>query len=139
MKLCWFFRRGLVAYQEGMLGQRRSLWVAQHLATCPACQQELRAQRQLTALLRSLPPPARSETYLPEALQRLQMKIRQESPASGGPGWFDYLAGSATNPAHAMVSVALVAMALFGTVTYLGLEDEVVIFFISYVLPMMLY
>jgi anti-sigma factor RsiW len=139
MQMCWFFRRSLVAYQAGMLGQQSSLRMARHLAACPACQQELQAQRRLTSLLHSLPPPSRPETYWSGALQQLQMKIRQRPPESGGLGWFDYLTGFATNPAHALVSVALVGMALFGTVIYLGLEDEALIFFISYVLPMMLY
>jgi hypothetical protein len=46
--------------------------------------------------------------------------------------------GSSDNPAHALISVALVGMALFGTVTFLGLEDEAFIFFTSYLLPIVL-
>jgi hypothetical protein len=36
------------------------------------------------------------------------------------------------------VPVALVGMALFGTVTFLGLEDEAFVFFTSYFLPIVL-
>jgi hypothetical protein len=37
-----------------------------------------------------------------------------------------------------LVSVALVGMALFGTVTFLGLEDAAFIFLTSYLLPIVL-
>src|SRR5262245_11273453 len=139
MKLCWFIRRYLVAYQDEMLGQRRALWVARHLRTCLACQRELHTQQRVTALLRSLPYPSRQATYWPEALQQLQMKTRQQPPEAYRSGWFDYLTGAFASPAHALVSVALVGMALLGTVTFLGLGDEVLITFISYILPIMQY
>jgi anti-sigma factor RsiW len=138
MKLCWLIRMSLVPYQEGTLGRRRALWVAHHLHTCPACQRELQALRRVTHLLHSLPSPARPSVYWPGALQQLGRQIRQRPPEPVRPAWFDYLGGSSENPAHALVSVALVGVALFGTVTFLGLEDEALSFFTSYLLPLML-
>jgi anti-sigma factor RsiW len=138
MKLCWLIRRRLVGYQDGTLGRRSALRVAHHLHTCPACQGELQGLQRVTQLLRSLPGPSRPSTYWPGALQQLQRKVQQRSPEPIGPGWFDYIRGSSENPAHALVSVALVGMALFGTVTFLGLEDEAFTFFTSYLLPLML-
>jgi len=45
---------------------------------------------------------------------------------------------SPESPVQALVPVALVGMALFGTVTFLGLEDEAFVFFTSYLLPIVL-
>ena len=138
MKLCWSIRRVLGAYQDGTLGQRRALRVARHLHTCPACQRELLELQRVTRLLQSLPGPSRPSAYWPGALRQLQRKIQQRPPEPVRPGWFDYLTGSSEYPAQALVSVALVGMALFGTVTFLGLEDEAFIFFTSYLLPIVL-
>jgi anti-sigma factor RsiW len=138
MQLCWSIRRVLGAYQDGTLGQRRALRIARHLHTCPACQRELLELQRVTRLLQSLPGPSRPPAYWPGALRQLQRKIQQRPPEPVRPGWFDYLTGSSEYPAQALVSVALVGMALFGTVTFLGLEDEAFIFFTSYLLPIML-
>ena len=138
MKLCWSIRRVLGAYQDGTLGQRRALRIARHLHTCPACQRELLELQRVTRLLQSLPGPSRPSAYWPGALRQLQRKIQQWPPEPVRPGWFDYLRGSSEYPAQALVSVALVGMALFGTVTFLSLEDEAFIFFTSYLLPIVL-
>jgi anti-sigma factor RsiW len=138
MKLCWTIRRVLGPYQDGTLGQRRALRIARHLHTCPACRRELLELQRVARLLQSLPTPSRPSAYWPGALRQLRRKIQQQRPEPVRPGWFDYLTGSAQYPAHALVSVALVGMALFGTVTFLGLEDEAFIFFTSYVLPIVL-
>jgi anti-sigma factor RsiW len=138
MKLCWSIRRVLSAYQDGALGQRRALGVACHLHTCPACQRELLELQRVTRLLQSFPGPSRPSAYWPGALRQLQRKIQQRPPEPVRRGWFDYLTGSSEYPAQALLSVALVGMALFGTVTFLGLEDEAFIFFTSYFLPIVL-
>ena len=138
MKMCWPIRRVLGAYQDGALGQRRAQRVGRHLHTCPACQRELQELQRVTHLLHSLPGPSRPSAYWPGALRQLQGKIQQRPRAPVRSGWLDYLMGSSDNPAHALVSVALVGMALFGTVTFLGLEDEAFIFFTSYLLPIVL-
>jgi anti-sigma factor RsiW len=138
MKMCWSIRRGLVAYQDGTLGQRRAQRVARHLPTCPTCQRELLELQRVTRLLQSLSGPSRPSTYWPGALRQLQTKIQQQPPEPVRPDWFDYLTGSSEYPAQALVSVALVGMALFGTVTFLGLEGEAFIFFTSYLLPIVL-
>jgi len=138
MKMCWSIRRGLVAYQDGTLGQRRAQRVARHLPTCPTCQRELLELQRVTRLLHSLPAPSRPSAYWPGALRRLQGKIQQQPRDPVRSSWFDYLTYSSENPAQALVSVALVGMALFGTVTFLGLEDEAFIFFTSYLLPIVL-
>ena len=138
MKMCWPIRRVLCAYQDGALGHRRAQRVGRHLHTCPACQQELQELQRVTHLLHSLPGPSRPSAYWPGALRQLQGKIQQRPRAPVRSGWLDYLTGSSDNPAQALVSVALVGMALFGTVTFLGLEDEAFIFFTSYLLPIVL-
>ena len=92
----------------------------------------------MTHLLHALPRPSRPSTYWPGALQQLQRKIQQRPREPVRPGWGDYLTGSSEYPAQALISVALVGMALFGTVTFLGLEDEAFTFLTSYLLPMVL-
>jgi anti-sigma factor RsiW len=138
MKMCWPIRRVLCAYQDGALGHRRAQRVGRHLHTCPACQQELQELQRVTYLLHSLPGPSRPSAYWPGALRQLQGKIQQRQRDPIRSGWLDYLTCSLDNPAQALVSVALVGMALFGTVTFLGLEDEAFIFFTSYLLPVVL-
>jgi anti-sigma factor RsiW len=138
MKMCWPIRRVLGAYQDGALGHRRAQRVGRHLHTCPACQQELQELQRVTHLLHSLPGPSRPSAYWPGALRQLQGKIQQRPQDPIRSGWLDYLTCSLDNPAQALVSVALVGMALFGTVTFLGLEDEAFIFFTSYLLPIVL-
>jgi anti-sigma factor RsiW len=138
MKMCWSIRRVLGAYQDGALGHRRAQRVGRHLHTCPACQRELQELQRVTHLLHSLPTPSRPSAYWPGALRQLQGKIRQRPRDPIRSGWLDYLTCSSDNPAQALVSVALVGMALFGTVTFLGLEDEAFIFFTSYLLPIVL-
>ena len=138
MKMCWPIRRVLCAYQDGALGHRRAQRVGRHLHTCPACQQELQELQRVTHLLHSLPSPSRPSAYWPGALRQLQGKIQQRPRDPIRSGWLDYLTCSLDNPAQALVSVALGGMALFGTVTFLGLEDEAFIFFTSYLLPIVL-
>jgi Putative zinc-finger len=128
MKMCWSIRRVLGAYQDGALGHRRAQRVGRHLHTCPTCQRELQELQGVTHLLHSLPG----------ALRQLQGKIQQRPRDPIRSSWLDYLTCSSDNPAQALVSVALVGMALFGTVTFLGLEDEAFIFFTSYLLPIVL-
>ena len=138
MKMCWSTRRILSAYQDGALGHRRAQQVGRHLHTCPACQRELQELQRVTRLLHSLPIPSRPSEYWPGALLQLQRKIQQRPRPPVRSGWLGYLTCSLDNPAQALVSVALVGMALFGTVTFLGLEDEAYIFFTSYLLPIVL-
>jgi anti-sigma factor RsiW len=138
MKLCWLIRRGLFAYQDGTLGQRKTQQVTRHLHTCPTCRQEFLELQRVTHLLHSLPAPARPSTYWPGALRRLQGSIQPRPTEPVRSGWFDSLTGLCENPAHVLVSVTLVGMALFGTVTFLGLEDAAFILLTSYLLPIVL-
>jgi anti-sigma factor RsiW len=138
MKMCWSIRRVLCAYQDGALGQRRSQRVARHLHACPACQRELLDLQRVTLVLRSLSGPSRPPEYWPWALLRLQEKLRHQPREPVRSSWLDYLRCSPEAPAQALVPVALVGMALFGTVTFLGLEDEAFVFFTSYLLPIVL-
>ena len=138
-KMCWSIRKALEAYQDGTLRHRKAQRVARHLPMCPACQRELLQRQRLTTLLHSLPGPSRPSEYWPGALLQLQRKMQQRPPAPVRPGWLDCLTCAPDNPAQALVPVALVGMALFGTVTFLGLEDEAFVFFTSYILPMVLH
>ena len=138
MKMCWLIRAGLVAYQDGTLGPRRAQRVARHLRTCHTCARELQDLQRVTHLLHALPGPSRPSAYWPAALRQLQGKIQQRPPEPVRSSWSNYLTGLSENPAHALVSVTLVGMALFGTVTFLGLEEAAFIFVTSYLLPMVL-
>ena len=138
MKMCWLFRRALGAYQDGALGRRRAQRVVRHLHTCPACQRELLELQRVTYLLRSLPRPSRAPDYWLSTLHQLQGKVQHLPRYSIRSTWLEYLRGSPENPAQALVPVTLISMALFGTVTFLGLEDEAFAFFASYLLPMAL-
>src|SRR5215510_7679117 len=123
MSMCWSIRRVLAPYDDGALGQRRAQRVTRHLRTCPACQRELLELQRMTRLLHCLPAPSRPPAYWPGMFLQLQSKIQQQSNAAGRSAWLDYLTWSSANPAQALVPVALVSMALFATVTFLGLED----------------
>jgi anti-sigma factor RsiW len=138
MKMCWSIRRVLGAYQDRALGHRRAQRVARHLHTCPACQQELLDLQRVTLFLQSLPGPSRPPEYWPRALSQLRGKLQQRPREPVRSGWLDFLRCSAETPAQALVPVALVGMALFGTVTFLGLEDEAFVLFTSYLLPIVL-
>ena len=138
MKTCWLIRRGLVAYQDGTLERRRAQRVARHLLTCHTCARELQDLQRVTYLLHALPPPSRPSAYWPAALRQLQGKMQQRPPEPVRSSWFTYLTGLSENPAHALVSVSLVGMALFGTVTFLGLEEAAFSFVTSYLLPILL-
>ena len=65
--------------------------------------------------------------------------MQQRTPEPVRSGWLDFLTRVPNNPAQALVPLALVGMALFGTVTFLGLEDEAFVFFASYLLPIVLH
>jgi anti-sigma factor RsiW len=135
---CWSIRSALGAYEDGGLGPRRAQRVARHLHRCPACQRELLERQRVTLLLRSLPGPSRPPDYWPDALLRLQRKMQQRPRHPIRSALVDYLRGSAGNPAQALLPVTLVGMAVFSTVTFLGLEGEAVLFFTSYLLPIVL-
>jgi anti-sigma factor RsiW len=138
MKMCWLVRRGLVAYQDGALGRRRAERVTRHLYTCPACRRDFLELQQVTLLLRSLPGPSRPSEYWPWALLQLQGKIQQRPRYPSRSSVLEYLRGSPENPAQALVPVTLASIAFFGTVAYLGLEDEAFVFFTAYLLPIIL-
>ena len=138
MRMCWSIRRTLGAHEDGMLGSRRAQRVAHHLRACPACQREFRERQRVTLLLRSLQGPSRAPEYWPHALLQLQGRIPQRPRDPSRSALLDYLRGSATNPAQALLPVTLVGMALFSTVTFLGLEAEAVVLFTSYLLPIVL-
>jgi anti-sigma factor RsiW len=139
MQMCWSIRKALDAYQDGTLGERRAQRVARHLHTCQACQRELLERQRLTHLLNSLPAPSRPSEYWPGALLQLQRKMQQRPRDPVRSGWLDFLTRVPDNPAQALVPVALGGMALFGTIAFLGLEDEAFVFFASYLLPIVLH
>jgi hypothetical protein len=94
--------------------------------------------QQVTHLLHSLPGPSRPSDYWPGAIQHLQGKIRQQAQAPIRTAWRDCLTWSSARPAQALIPVSLIGMALFATVTFLGLEGEAFTFFNSYLLPFVL-
>ncbi|SRR6266498_1665596 len=138
MKMCWSVRRALVAYQDGALGRRRAQRVARHLHTCAACQRDLAELQRVTLLLRSLPGLSRPPEYWPWALRQLRGKIQQLTRYPIRSSWLEYLRGTPESPTQALVPLALVSMALFSTLTLLGLEQEAFVFFSSYLLPIVL-
>jgi hypothetical protein len=138
MRMCWLIRRALGAYEDRMLGGRSAQRVGRHLQACPTCQREFRERQRLTLLLRSLQGPSRPPEYWPHALLQLQRKIQQRPRYPLRSALLDYLRSSAGNPAQALLPVTVVSMALFNTVTFLGLEAEAVVFFTSYLLPYVL-
>ena len=138
MMRCWLIRRVLAPYQDGALGHGRAQRVGRHLRTCPACQRELLALQQVTHLLHSLPGPSRSSDYWPRAIQQLRRTIQRQPRAPVRSAWLDCLTWSPANPVQALIPVSLIGMALFATVTFLGLEEEAFTFFNSYLLPIVL-
>ena len=77
----------LSLYLDGELAPPEALEMAQHLRTCPTCQQEAAVHRRLQALLRTALPAEEVPARLWTAIQ---YRIAQESlaptqPASGRP------------------------------------------------------
>ncbi len=138
MKICWSVRKALVAYQDGALGRRRTQGVAHHLHTCAACQRDLVELQRVTLLLRSLSGPSRPPEYWPKALRQLRGKMQQLTRDPIRSSWLEYLRGTPESPTQALVPLALVSVALFSTLTLLGLEQEAFVFFSSYLLPLVL-
>jgi anti-sigma factor RsiW len=138
MKICWSIRRALVAYQDGALGHRRAQRIARHLHTCAACRRDLVELQRVTRLLHSLPDPSRPPEYWPSAVLQLRGKLQQLARHPMRSSWLDYLRAMPESPAQALVPLALVSVALFSTLTHLGLEEEAFVFFSSYLLPIIL-
>jgi anti-sigma factor RsiW len=138
MKICWSIRRALVAYQDGALGHRRAQRIARHLHTCAACRRDLVELQRVTRLLHSLPDPSRAPEYWPSAVLQLRGKLQQLAPHPMRSSWLGYLRAMPESPAQALVPLALVSVALFSTLTHLGLEEEAFAFFSSYLLPIIL-
>lgn len=77
-----YVKEWLGAYLDGELSADRRSWVEEHLATCPACQQELLALRALSKLLHADPAPA---PFLePEAFSR---QVLKQLPRPVQPAW----------------------------------------------------
>jgi anti-sigma factor RsiW len=73
----------LAAYYDGELHGSRQQQVEEHLSSCPACQVELGALRQLSLLLQEAPVP---ESQLSAGRFRAQVMLRLP-PAIRRPGW----------------------------------------------------
>ena len=72
----------LSLYLDGELAPSEAREVADHLRTCPTCQQEVAAYRRLQALLRTALP----EEEVPARLwTSIHHRLVQESPATGAP------------------------------------------------------
>ena len=72
----------LSLYLDGELAPPEALEMAQHLRTCPTCQQEAAVHRRLQTLLRTALP----EEEVPAQLwTSIQHRLAQESPAPGYP------------------------------------------------------
>jgi len=138
MKMCWSVRRALVAYQDGALGRRRTQQITHHVHTCAACRRDLVELQRVTLLLHSLPGPSRPPDYWPWTLRQLRVKIQQLPPYPLRPPLLAYLRGMLENPSKALGFVTLVSLALFSTLTSLGLEEEAFVLFASYLLPIVL-
>jgi len=138
MPLCWSIRRALDAYAHGQLEGLRAQQVARHLRACSACQSEFRRQQRLTFLLRSLHGPSRSPEYWPRALLQLRKQLNQRPRYPLRSILLGYLRDSAANPAQALLPLTFIGIALFTTLTFLGLQGEAMLFFTSYLLPIVL-
>ena len=72
----------LALYLDGELPPPEAHEMAQHLRTCPTCQQEAAAHHRLQALLRTVLP----EDEVPAPLwTAIDQRLAQESPATGAP------------------------------------------------------
>ena len=72
----------LALYLDGELLPPEAHEMAQHLRTCPTCQQEAAVHRRLQALLRTALPDDEVPAQLWTAIQH---RLAQESPAPGHP------------------------------------------------------
>ena len=137
MVTCWLAKRVLVTYDEGELEPTKAHRLETHLRGCPRCQSELQQLRQVNLLLRSLPVPSRSERYWPQAMQQLRGKIQQLPQTTTSPlfGRFD---GFVESLPRALLPMTLVGAALINAVAILGLEEETLSLFSSYILPLVL-
>jgi predicted anti-sigma-YlaC factor YlaD len=74
-----YVKEWLGAYLDGELSADRRGWVEEHLATCPACQQELLQLRALTELLHADPAPApflEQEAFSRQVLKQLPRPVQ---------------------------------------------------------------
>ena len=137
MNICWLVRRRLTAYLDREVGQATAVAIERHLGTCAPCGAELEAIRRVTHLLRSIEPPSRAAGYWPCADQRLQEKIQ----ALPGPARYPTLhrfCELIESPYAALIPLTLICAAIINTLGVLGLEEEVVSFVSSYLLPIAL-
>ena len=74
-------------YLDGELVPPEALDVAQHLRTCPTCQQEAAVHRRLQALLRTALPEEDVPAQLWTAIQH---RLAQESPLRATPARSDH-------------------------------------------------
>ena len=72
----------LSLYLDGELAPPEAQEMAQHLRTCPTCQQEAAAHRRLQTLLRTVLPEEEVPAQLWTSIDR---RLAQESPATGAP------------------------------------------------------
>lgn len=77
---CEMSRSQLYLYLDGELAPREADEMAQHLRTCPACQEEVATHRRLQGLLRTI----LQEDEVPEQLwTAIHQRLAQEAPATG--------------------------------------------------------
>lgn len=102
----------LPAYSLGCLDEQEAIEVAEHLAVCPACRDELAACQAIAAQLAlaapdAAPPPALKQ----QLLDRLQAP-RAAPAAASHPSWRQRIAGlfRSASPVWGIASLALVAV-----------------------------
>lgn len=118
-------------YLEGRLGARERAYVDRHLASCPACRQQLDEQRWIAALASSVPqaaPPDYLEATVLQALAPAEtatdadgsltsdqtLARRRSSPSS--PSWASRLR-ALFQPRNLAIAGAVVAVVVVGTIT----------------------
>jgi anti-sigma factor RsiW len=133
---CWA-RKTLTVYLDDELTSRQRQKFEAHLRGCPRCQRELQQLRQVNQLLRSMPTRERSEQYWLQTLQQLRGKL-QPLPAIARSPLSVRFAGLVESLPSTLLPLMLLGAALINALAILGFEEEAVIFFSSYILPLVL-
>jgi anti-sigma factor RsiW len=119
---------------EGRNAQR----IEVHLRTCGRCQDEVIALRRLTQAIHALPSLERPEAEWQQAVHNLRGKLHTQVDNPAASPWVAYFGGMLESPAQAMVSMALIGVALVNTLIFLGVRDEAFDILAAYLLPLVL-
>jgi anti-sigma factor RsiW len=135
MWMCWVTRRNLATYHDGQLNHRTTARLTAHLRCCAPCQRYVEERRRLDLWLHTLPIPSHPPDYWPQALARVRDNIRRH-PRSSRWSLSYYCAALLENPARALIPAAMTSAALVQTLVFLGVEEEVLAFVATYLIPL---